>query len=99
MKYHKKTIVFLAVILLGAACFSVFYTPDTAVLISGSTAFAADDDNQAKDTTPNGGGSAEEHPCPECPDPAKVVLRGLEDKRIMIEKQQKIQLQEKKELE
>ena len=37
--------------------------------------------------------------CPECPDPAKVVLRGLEEKKSMIDKQQKTIEQEKKELD
>ncbi|WP_300456378.1 hypothetical protein [Desulfobacula sp.] len=102
MKYDKKTLVVLAACLLGAACFSIFYPTDAARVISGSTAFAEEDNPQGNEPAPNGDGSTGEQPCPECPecpDPAKVVLRGLEDKRIMIEKQQKIQLQEKKELE
>ncbi|MEN8211925.1 MAG: hypothetical protein ABFR31_09415, partial [Thermodesulfobacteriota bacterium] len=34
-----------------------------------------------------------------CPDPAKVVLRGLEDKKIKIDKEQESLVQAKKELE
>ncbi|MFH2060619.1 MAG: hypothetical protein ABIJ59_17175 [Pseudomonadota bacterium] len=37
--------------------------------------------------------------CPECPDPAKVVLRGLEEKKTMVEKEQKIMLEQKKQLQ
>ena len=54
---------------------------------------AGPDPNAPAETTP---------PCPECsecPDPAKVVLRGLEEKRNLIEKNQQQLAQEKKELE
>ncbi|MBI9087737.1 MAG: hypothetical protein JEZ12_00810 [Desulfobacterium sp.] len=47
----------------------------------------------------SGEDKADKTPCPECPDPAKVVLDGLEEKRATIAKDQERLDQEKKRLE
>ena len=38
-------------------------------------------------------------PCPECPDPAKVILKGLEEKKQQIAREEEQLKQERKELE
>ncbi len=60
------------------------------------TAWAQDDAGKdgSKETEENGQGS--ENGCPECPDPAKVVLRGLEEKKQKIDADRK-RLEEKRE--
>ncbi|CCK81738.1 MotE family protein [Desulfobacula toluolica] len=102
MKQYKKGVVFITIYLLFSFVFSAFYTQNIFSIVSGSDAFAADDNQKQNDMPQTGDDAVEKKPCPECPecpDPAKVVLRGLEEKKTRIEKQQKIQLQEKKELE
>ncbi|MCP4114772.1 MAG: hypothetical protein GY737_05080 [Desulfobacteraceae bacterium] len=68
----------------------------------------AQDENQEKEAAAKGDGEgekatgdakAEKAPCPECPDPAKVVLDGLEEKRAAIAKDQERLDQEKKRLD
>lgn len=63
----------------------------------------AQDGESAKDpggeTAEDGEPFQEKAPCPECPDPAKVVLKGLEEKKQSIEQAQKMLEQEKKDLE
>lgn len=64
-------------------------------------AFAAEEKNQTDEGAeiPIEEGDLPCPECQECPDPAKVVLRGLEEKKNAIEKSQKILDLEKKELE
>lgn len=64
------------------------------------TAFAADDDAQEKTADENGVAvDTKDAPCPPCPDPAKVVLEGLEEKRAAIAQDQVRLEQEKQRLE
>lgn len=102
MKRYERVMAFITVCLLIFAFFSTFYPQNISSILSGSDAFAADDKQKKNNAAQTGDDAAEKMPCPECPecpDPALVVLRGLEEKKTRIEKQQKIQLQEKKELE
>ena len=63
-------------------------------------AFAADDDAEKTTAAENGaGGDTQNAPCPPCPDPAKVILEGLEEKRAAIAEDQERLGQEKKSLE
>jgi len=93
MKRFNKIIFFLGI------CLVLFvfsgYQKEYSLFMDGIDAFAEDEKKETK----KDGEAVEENPCPECPDPAKVVLRGLEDKKTMIEKQRKALVQEKKELE
>jgi len=57
-----------------------------------SRAYAQDDPAERKT-------DEKESPCPECPDPAKVVLNGLEDKKKAVEDARAQLKQEKKKLE
>jgi len=93
MKRFNKIIFFLGICLI----LFVFsgYQKEYSLFMDGIDAFAEDEKKETK----KDGEAVEENPCPECPDPAKVVLRGLEDKKTMIEKQRKALVQEKKELE
>lgn len=93
MIQYKKVVVFFTICLLMSAFAFSFYNKDMLLFISGTNVYAADDKNDDE---------GQENPCPECiecPDPAKVVLRGLEDKKLMVENQHKALVQEKKELE
>ncbi|MDY0219644.1 MAG: hypothetical protein RBR67_00700 [Desulfobacterium sp.] len=59
-------------------------------------AFAADDDqekNREANTGQENGGQA---PCPPCPDPAKVVLEGLAERRAAIERDGELLEQERR---
>lgn len=63
-------------------------------------AFAADDNAEKTTAVENGAGEdIKKAPCPPCPDPAKVVLKGLEEKRAAIAEDQERLEQEKKRLE
>ncbi len=78
----------VALILAGAAGFFPLYPS----LDVPSRALAADEEKK----DPAG---EEAQPCPECPDPAKVVLRGLEEKKQVIAAETQRLEQERKELE
>lgn len=78
-------------------------------LMNINTAFAKDKKAQ-KDNTSNSGTDkknkdtgkntkAEKQPCPKCPDPAKIVFKGLEEKRASIAKAEENLKKEKKSLE
>ncbi len=78
---------------------------DNTLFFPDGLAFAQDE-NQKEEATAKGegekepgDGKADKTPCPECPDPAKVVLDGLEEKRAAIAKDQERLDQEKKRLE
>ena len=66
-------------------------------------AFAADEDqekDQEKDTDKKSGQeNVEQPPCPPCPDPVKVVIEGLAEKRAAIERDEELLAQERKRLE
>ncbi len=62
-----------------------------------SQAFAEDKDPAVKQDKEKDGVPCPE--CPKCPDPAKVVLRGLEEKKQAIESARNLLDQERKELE
>ena len=97
MRQYKKNINVLIVCLIVFVGLNFFYTRIKMGGFGIANAIAADDTGQDPAGTVNE--VTQENPCPECPDPAKVVLRGLEDKKTMIEKEQKALLEEKKELE
>ncbi len=62
--------------------------------------FAADDTAEKKASVGDGAGEdTKNDPCPPCPDPAKVVLEGLEEKRALIAEDQERLAQERKRLE
>ena len=96
MTLNKKIIFLLALCLLFTGLSGFGYKNGFVFTAVINNAFA--EDKEGEDTTETEG----ETPCPECPecqDPAKVVLRGLEDKKNLIEKSQKEMDQERKELE
>jgi len=105
MKKYKKVMICLSICFIFSAASSFFYCYDEfSIFDSSIKAFAADGNQEEKDDSKKAEASKDndttaEEPCPECPDPAKVVLRGLEAKKTMIEKQSKALAQEKKELE
>ncbi len=61
--------------------------------------FAVDDAAETKTVAEDGTGVTENVPCPPCPDPAKVVLEGLEEKRAVIARDEERLAEEKKRLE
>ncbi len=73
--------------------FLPWQTQDGCPVISGGSAFAQDEQNE---NSPDPGDAP---PCPECPDPAKVVLNGLEAKKQEIAKAREALKQEQKALE
>lgn len=94
----------LTVVACMVVCLGLTTTLDSVSGITRTKAFAADEEQ--KDPPPAEGEAAEgteEKPpcpeCPECPDPAKVVLRDLEEKKTEINKQQRILDQSRKQLE
>ncbi len=101
MKQFKKIIIYTGITLFCFTLFDSFYYKDFSM--GKVNVFAADDkkeepSKEEKKSNKEG----DDNPCPEypeCPDPAKVVLRGLEDKKTLIEKEQKNLNQAKKELE
>jgi flagellar motility protein MotE (MotC chaperone) len=114
MKHLNKKIVSLGTCLILSLCLGAWIEKDGLLSIHGKSAFAQDEKPEQKKTPEKkevtagkkekagSEGAFEETaktPCPECPDPAKVVLRGLEEKKIMIDKQQKSIEQERKELD
>jgi flagellar motility protein MotE (MotC chaperone) len=76
-------------------------SPGNTVFFPDGLAFAQDEKATAEDEGEKKpeDGKVDKTPCPECPDPAKVVLEGLEEKRAAIAKDQDRLDQEKKRLE
>jgi flagellar motility protein MotE (MotC chaperone) len=104
MRLNKKYIAFLVICLFLSGIFGMGYNNGLFLKADAGTAFAEDEKKDEKKKDENNKAKTEdiakgETPCPECPDPAKVVLRGLEDKKNLIEKDRKELEQEKKELE
>ncbi len=101
MKHLNKKILCLGICLILSLCFGTWIEKDGLLPIHGKSAFAEDKNPEKKEKTGSEDASEEttKTPCPECPDPAKVVLRGLEEKKTMIDKQQKTLEQERKELD
>ena len=98
MRQYKKILIFTGMALFCFIGFDFFQIKDCSVFIKKIDAFAADDQKEEPDKDKK----ADVNPCPECPkcpDPAKVVLRGLEDKKTKIDKEQERLVQTKKELE
>ena len=71
---------------------SLFFVPDGGV----KTAYAQNEEQAAQEEGRQGEDNGD---CPECPDPAEVVLRGLEEKKARIAEEQKVLEQKRKELE
>jgi flagellar motility protein MotE (MotC chaperone) len=101
MKRLNRKILCLGTCLILTLCFGTWIEKDDLLPIHGKSAFAQGKEPEKKEKTGSEAASGEttETPCPECPDPAKVVLRGLEEKKTMIDKQQKSIEQERKELD
>lgn len=98
MRQYKKILIYTGIALFCFTGFDSFQIKDCSVFIKKIDAFAAD----AQKEEPEKDKKADVNPCPECPkcpDPAKVVLRGLEDKKTRIDKEQESLVQAKKELE
>ncbi len=80
-------------------------SPGNTLFFPDGLAFAQDENPEEKATAEGEDekkpedGKAGKTPCPECPDPAKVVLEGLEEKRAAVAKDQERLDQEKKRLE
>jgi flagellar motility protein MotE (MotC chaperone) len=76
-------------------------SPGNTLFFPDGLAFAQDEKATAEDEGEKkpADGKADKTPCPECPDPAKVVLEGLEEKRAAIAMDQERLDQEKKRLE
>jgi len=76
-------------------------SPGDTLFFPDGLAFAQDEEATAEDAGEKKpeDGKADKTPCPEWPDPAKVVLEGLEEKRAAIAKDQERLDQEKKRLE
>ena len=94
-----------ALLILYTSVLSVFLNlgwmvPFEALVGSSPCAALAADDNQEKDTEEKPEQeNAEQPPCPPCPDPAKVVLEGLAERRAAIEKDGELLEEERKRLE
>ena len=98
MRQYKKILIYTGIVLFCFTEFDSFQIKDCSVFIKKIDAFAADVQKEELEKDKK----ADANPCPECPkcpDPAKVVLRGLEDKKIKIDKEQESLVQAKKELE
>ena len=76
-------------------------SPGNTLFFPDGLAFAQDEKAAAEGEgeKESGDAKADKTPCPECPDPAKVVLDGLEEKRVAVAKEQERLDQEKKRLE
>ncbi len=102
MKRLNKIIFFFGVFLIFSVFTGSIYNKKYSLSMKDMKAFAEDKKKTDKADAKKGGKAEQETPCPKCPectDPVKVILRGLEDKKIMVEKQRKALAQEKKELE
>ena len=107
MRQYKKILIYTGIALFCFTGFNFFQIKDCSVFIKKIDAFAADvqkeeleKDKKADAKEEGDKGNADPCPeCPKCPDPAKVVLRGLEDKKTKIDKEQESLVQAKKELE
>ncbi|MCP3941213.1 MAG: hypothetical protein GY710_07000 [Desulfobacteraceae bacterium] len=93
MTLNKKMILVLALCLL----FSGLGDKNVFDLFTNK-AFGEEEEKKTETDPAKGDGETPCPECPECPDTAMVVLRGLEDKKILIEKNKKELDQEKKEL-
>lgn len=100
-----EIVLFLVLIILFSVLLTTINIRREIPFINGSAvAFGADEKQPDGDKNREEGkeqtdGEVEEKPCPECPDPAKVILKGLEEKKQQIAKEQEQLKQERKELE
>lgn len=103
MMRNNKLTLFLAVCFLFSGLSGIRYEKGCRVKLIFGAVFAAEpEEKKATDGANPTEAVTAETPCPECPkcpDSAKIILRGLEEKKIQIEKSQEDLTQEKKELE
>jgi len=103
VRQYKKILIYTGIALFCFTGFDSFQIKDYSVFIQKVYVFAADDKTgEPEKDKRSDAKEGSENPCiecPECPDPAKVVLRGLEDKKTKIDKEQERLVQTKKELE
>ena len=89
-------------ILIVFSVFLLFMFTGIVLTVKGEmvkSVYAADEAETDKAEPKDGEPAPKEGDCPECPDPAKVVLRGLEDKKKSIAKESENIAKKKKELE
>lgn len=95
LKINKLSLIILSLVLFLSVSGIVLTAKNDFI----RSVYAADEQvenvTESKDPKP----ANTESDCPECPDPAKVVLRGLEDKKKSIAKESENMLKRKKELE